>query len=92
MYKIGITGSIGAGKTSIANIFAFLNMPVFDADKEVKKILSKKKKRHCRLCFKGANETPAYMQCNEERRRKSDFRTRIHIKYNYENIIIDCVL
>ena len=43
MYKIGITGSIGAGKTSIANIFAFLNMPVFDADKEVKKILSKKK-------------------------------------------------
>lgn len=43
MYKIGITGSIGAGKTSIANIFAFLNIPVFDADKEVKKILSKKK-------------------------------------------------
>ncbi len=43
MYKIGITGSIGTGKTLIANIFALLNIPVFDADKEIKKILSKKK-------------------------------------------------
>ena len=43
MYKIGITGSIGTGKTTIANIFAFFKIPVFDADKEIKKILSKKK-------------------------------------------------
>ena len=42
MYKIGITGSIGTGKTSIANIFALFNIPIFDADKEIKKILSKK--------------------------------------------------
>ena len=45
MYKIGITGSIGTGKTSIANIFALFNIPVFDADKEIKKILSKTKVR-----------------------------------------------
>ena len=45
MYKIGITGSIGTGKTSIANVFAFFNIPVFDADKEIKKILSKKETR-----------------------------------------------
>ena len=42
MYKIGITGSIGTGKTSIANVFAFFNIPIFDADKEIKKILNKK--------------------------------------------------
>ena len=42
MYKIGITGSIGTGKTTIANIFAIFNIPIFDADREIKKILEKK--------------------------------------------------
>ena len=42
MYKIGITGSIGTGKTSVANMFVFFNIPIFDADKEVKKLLSEK--------------------------------------------------
>ena len=41
MYKIGITGSIGTGKTTIANIFALFNVPIFDADREIKKILQK---------------------------------------------------
>ena len=43
MYKIGITGSIGTGKTTIANMFALFNIPVFDADKEKKKILNNEK-------------------------------------------------
>ena len=42
MYKIGITGSIGTGKTTIANIFALFNIPIFDADREIKNILKKK--------------------------------------------------
>ena len=42
MYKIGITGSIGTGKTSIANVFALFNIPIFDADREIKNILRKK--------------------------------------------------
>ena len=42
MYKIGITGSIGTGKTTIANTFALFKIPVFDADQEIKKILKKK--------------------------------------------------
>ena len=42
MYKIGITGSIGTGKTTIANVFALFNIPIFDADREIKKILRKK--------------------------------------------------
>ena len=40
MYKIGITGSIGTGKSTIANVFAFFKIPVFNADKEIKKILN----------------------------------------------------
>ena len=43
MYKIGITGSIGTGKTTIANIFALFKIPIFDADQEIKEILKKKK-------------------------------------------------
>ena len=42
MYKIGITGSIGTGKSTVANMFASFKLPVFDADKEIKKILNNK--------------------------------------------------
>ena len=44
MIIIGITGSIGMGKTTISAMFRFLNIPVFDSDKEVKEILEKNKK------------------------------------------------
>ena len=43
MYKIGITGSIGTGKTTIANLFTLFSIPIFDADKEIKKILNSAK-------------------------------------------------
>ena len=44
MIIIGITGSIGMGKTTISAMFRFLNIPVFDSDKEVKEILENNKK------------------------------------------------
>ena len=40
MFKIGITGSIGTGKTTIASVFASLKVPIFNADKEIKIILN----------------------------------------------------
>ena len=43
MYKIGITGSIGTGKTTIASIFALFKIPIFNADREIKEILRKKR-------------------------------------------------
>ena len=39
MIIIGITGSIGMGKSTIANMLKQFNIPVFDSDNEVKKIL-----------------------------------------------------
>ena len=36
MFKLGITGSIGTGKTTIAKMFALFKLPIFDADKEIK--------------------------------------------------------
>ncbi|MCK5845871.1 MAG: dephospho-CoA kinase [Bacteroidales bacterium] len=39
MLKIGLTGGIGSGKTTIANVFSALGIPVFFADDEAKKVL-----------------------------------------------------
>jgi dephospho-CoA kinase len=39
MIKIGLTGGIGSGKTTVANMFKSKNIPVFIADVEAKKIL-----------------------------------------------------
>lgn len=37
--RIGLTGGIGSGKTTVANIFRVLDVPVFDADTEAKQIM-----------------------------------------------------
>ena len=41
MIIIGITGSIGTGKTTVSKMFKILNIPVFDSDKKVREILDK---------------------------------------------------
>lgn len=40
MLKIGLTGGIGSGKSTVAKIFNVLGIPVFDADTEAKKIMN----------------------------------------------------
>ncbi len=40
MQKIGLTGNIGSGKTTVCRIFETLGVPVFYADIEAKKILN----------------------------------------------------
>ncbi len=37
--KIGITGGIGSGKTTVSKIFGLLGIPIFEADAEAKKLL-----------------------------------------------------
>ncbi len=39
MLKIGITGGIGSGKTTICKVFQLLGIPVYFADDEAKKLL-----------------------------------------------------
>ncbi len=41
MNKIGLTGGIGSGKTTVAKVFETLGVPVFYADDEAKKFLFK---------------------------------------------------
>ena len=37
--KIGVTGGIGSGKTSVCMVFKVLGIPVFSADPEAKEIM-----------------------------------------------------
>ena len=39
MLKVGLTGGIGAGKSTIAHIFAVLGIPVYHADQEAKRLM-----------------------------------------------------
>jgi dephospho-CoA kinase len=39
MFKIGITGNIGSGKTTVCKVFEVLGIPVFYADDEAKKVM-----------------------------------------------------
>ena len=41
MIIIGITGSIGTGKTTVSNMLRIFKVPIFDSDKKVKEILNK---------------------------------------------------
>jgi len=38
MIKLGLTGGIGSGKSFVATIFSTLGIPVYDSDKEAKKL------------------------------------------------------
>ena len=40
MMKLGITGGIGSGKTSVCKVFSILGIPVFSADPEAQKIMN----------------------------------------------------
>ncbi|MFN0083051.1 MAG: dephospho-CoA kinase [Ferruginibacter sp.] len=41
MLKIGLTGGIGSGKTTVAQIFEVLGIPVYYSDDEAKKLMNK---------------------------------------------------
>ena len=42
--KLGVTGGIGSGKTSVCKVFNVLGIPVFSADPEAQKIMSRDEK------------------------------------------------
>ena len=84
MFKIGITGSIGTGKTTIAKAFTMLNVPLFDADYEVKNLLNERK-----IIKKIKKQWPDTVEDNSINRKK--LKTYIFLKdlerKKLENII-----
>ncbi len=49
MFKVGLTGGIGSGKSTVARVFEVLGIPVFHADDEGKRILSEDPRRARRV-------------------------------------------
>ena len=47
--KLGVTGGIGSGKTSVCRVFNVLGVPVFSADKEARLILDNDQKVIARI-------------------------------------------
>ncbi len=41
VFKLGVTGGIGSGKTSVCRVFNILGIPVFSADQEAREIMEK---------------------------------------------------
>jgi dephospho-CoA kinase len=41
MYKIGLTGGIGSGKTTVAKVFETLGIPIYYADATAKELMNK---------------------------------------------------
>lgn len=44
MYKVGVTGGIGSGKSTVCNIFESLGIPIFKADEEGRRLLNEDEK------------------------------------------------
>ncbi|WP_321290350.1 dephospho-CoA kinase [uncultured Sunxiuqinia sp.] len=51
IYKVGITGGIGSGKTTICNFFKTIGIPVFSADLEAKRILNESSQVRSQMIF-----------------------------------------
>ena len=56
MIKIGITGGIGTGKSTVCKLFASLGIPIYDADTEAKKIMNIHPLVHQKLVEQFGNE------------------------------------
>ena len=44
MMIVGLTGGIGSGKTTVAKLFKKRGIPVYDSDKQAKKLMRRSKK------------------------------------------------
>ena len=40
MMRVGITGGIGSGKSTACEIFAELGVPIYDCDREAKRLMN----------------------------------------------------
>ncbi|OUR95091.1 dephospho-CoA kinase [Flavobacteriales bacterium 34_180_T64] len=49
MKIIGLTGGVGSGKTTVANFFAELGIPIYIADQEAKRLMNTSKVLHKKL-------------------------------------------
>lgn len=66
MLKIGLTGNIGSGKTSVAHVFEVLGIPIFYADDESKKLFTDSKVKQQLVKLFGENILTLSKEVNKQ--------------------------
>jgi dephospho-CoA kinase len=59
MLRIGLTGGIGSGKSTVAKIFEVLGIPVYYADEEAKNLMNEDEKLRAKIIAEFGNEVYA---------------------------------
>lgn len=85
MIKVGLTGNIGTGKSTVARIFESLGVPVYHADLEAKRMLEKESVKKDLLNKFGQD---VFDQGNIDRKRLADLVFNNSEKLNFLNSII----
>lgn len=87
MLRIGVTGGIGSGKTTIANLFAKLGVPVIDADEIARTLLEPGKETYNKVVARfGDNILQADKSINRSELRELVFTDKDNKKL-LENIL-----
>ncbi len=87
MFRIGLTGGIGSGKSEVAKIFKALNIPVIDLD-EIAKEITKKDNTGYREIIDHYGDF--YLDINKELKRKKiqdDIFSSLKTKTEFESIL-----
>ncbi len=80
MIKVGITGGIGSGKSIICQCFAVLGIPIYNADKEAKKLYIENEQLKEKICFHFGNEIYSDNKFNKEALAKIVFKNAEKLK------------
>ncbi|HWY99342.1 MAG TPA: dephospho-CoA kinase [Bacteroidia bacterium] len=86
MYKIGVTGGIGSGKSTVCKIFESLGIPVFRADEESRRLLDEDEevKKSVAALFK----EPVFINNKPDRKKIASLVFNNHDKLKELNAII----
>lgn len=67
MLKIGITGGIGSGKSTVAKVFEVLGIPVYYADDAAKRLMNTDEELKVKIQLQFGNEVYTNKQLNRKR-------------------------
>ena len=81
MLKVGLTGGIGSGKTTVAQYFNELGIPIYYADIEAKKLMNSSKIIHRKLTQRFGEEVYKNNQLNKPFLANLIFTNKEHLAY-----------
>ena len=76
MLKIGLTGGIGTGKTTVAHLFSGLGIPIYDSDARAKELMADNAKLKNKIVQSFGNESFIGGQLNRKHLSKQVFNSK----------------